>query len=130
MLVAWVANTSISRKRPSWGPTIIPQAAKSSLVEASADARCPGGAVVCASAYAWTSGLISSAMAPMVGAVRDPLLPDQRAQPEQPAHVVDVGVEEGDRDEDVGRPPELGLLLGLAPGHDAEVEEALRHLSQ
>ena len=49
-LVAWVANTSNSRKRPSWRPTIIPQAAKSSLVEASTDARCAGGAVVCASA--------------------------------------------------------------------------------
>ena len=39
MLVAWVANTSNSRKRPSWRPTIIPQAAKSSLVEASTDSR-------------------------------------------------------------------------------------------
>ena len=63
-LVAWVAKTNNSRKRPSWRPTIIPQAAKPSLVEASTDSRCPGGAVVCASAYAWTSGLISWAMFP------------------------------------------------------------------
>ncbi len=69
-LVAWVANTSSSRNRPSWRPTIIPQAAKSSLVEASTDVRWPGGAVVCASAYSWTSGLISWAMPPMVGAAR------------------------------------------------------------
>ena len=69
-LVAWVANTSSSRKRPSWRPTIIPQALKSSLVEASTEARWPGGAVVWASAYSRTSGLISWVMAPMVGAAR------------------------------------------------------------
>ena len=68
----------------------------------------PAGAVVCASAYSSTSGSIIGAMATMVGALprtgatapgplaapRPPLPPDLRAQPEQPAHVVDVGVEE------------------------------------
>ncbi len=48
--VAWEAKTSISRKRPSWRPTIIPHISKPSRVEASTDAKEGGGGVVCASA--------------------------------------------------------------------------------
>ena len=66
--VACVAKTKSSRKRPSWRPTIIPQAAKSSLVDASTVSRWPGGAVVCASAYSSTSGSMSWTMDPMVRA--------------------------------------------------------------
>src|SRR3984957_13868978 len=141
--VAWVAKTSSSRKRPSWRPTIIPQPAKSSLVEASTDSRCPGGAVVCASAYSSTSGLMSWVMsshgtrvgrwaqtAPVAPAPAAPTsAPDPRPELEQAPHVVDVGVEEGHGHQHVGHALELGLLLGLAPGHHAELQEALRHLA-
>ncbi len=49
--VAWAANTSISRKRPSSRPTIIPDScAKPSRVEASTDCKNAGRRVVCASA--------------------------------------------------------------------------------
>ena len=58
-LLACVANTRSSRNRPSWRPTIIPQAANPSLVEASTDSRWAGGGVVCASAYSSTSALMS-----------------------------------------------------------------------
>ena len=68
--VAWAANTSISRKRPSSRPTIIPDNwAKPSRVEASTVCRYSGGGVVCASAYSSTSGSIIGAMATMVGAL-------------------------------------------------------------
>ena len=66
----------------------------------------------------------------MVGAARPRYPQTQRAQLEQPPHVVDVGVEERHGDEHVRRPRELRLLLGLAPRHQAEVEEALGHLAQ
>jgi hypothetical protein len=49
-LVACAANTKSSRKRPSWRPTIIPQAGKSLRVDSSTAARCGSGAVECASA--------------------------------------------------------------------------------
>ena len=48
--VAWAAKTSISRKRPSSRPTIIPHISKPSRVEASTDSKKGGGAVVCAAA--------------------------------------------------------------------------------
>src|SRR6185437_6000985 len=136
--VAWVAKTSSSRKRPSWRPTIIPQPAKSSRVESSTDSRCPGGAVVCASAYSRTSGLTSCAMTTMVRAGAGPgridrgrgrSVPDLRAETEQPLQVVDVGVVEGHGHEHVRCAAQLGLLLCLAARHHAEVEEALRHLA-
>src|ERR1700722_5261339 len=150
--VAWVANTSSSRKRPSWRPTIIPQAGKSSWVEAYTAARCSDGAVECASAYASVSGSMSSAMPCMVRpdsappaqgppsprgppAVPSPRrqrdsVPDLDPEPEQSLHVEDVGVEEGHGDQNVRRAPQLGLLLGLTAGHHPEVEEALGHLAQ
>jgi len=61
-VIAWVAKTSISRKRPSWRPTIIPQAGKFFRVSSSTTARWAGSAVECASAYAVTSGSIMGPM--------------------------------------------------------------------
>ena len=52
------------------------------------------------------------------------------AQLQQAGQVVDVGVEEGHRGQDLGARGQLRLLLGLAPGHHAEVEEALGDLAE
>ena len=58
------------------------------------------------------------------------LAPDLLAQAEQPGQVVDVGVEVGHGRDHVGGGGQLLALLGLALGHDLEVQEALGHLAQ
>src|ERR1039458_8752592 len=100
-LVAWAAKTSNSRKRPSWRPTIIPQAGNSLRVDSSTAARCGSGAVECASAYASTSGCMSGSI-PVHG-TRPDSVPDLLPQADQSLHVEDIGVEVRHGHQDVRR---------------------------